>query len=101
VTRVTTGNAPEARRKRLLYRATHRGTREADVLIGAFAEACLGELDPSDLDQFEALLEVPDADLYNWITGREPSPPTHDGDVFRRLTAFRPDSDVRRHQTGS
>jgi len=95
------GEALRDRRKRLLFRATHRGTREADILIGDFAAAHIADFDASALDLFEALLEVPDADLYNWITGREPLPPTHDGDVFRRLAAFRPDSDVRRHQTGS
>jgi len=84
----------EMRRKRLLYRATHRGTREADMLIGAFAEAYLGEFDSGDLDRFEALLEVPDADLYNWITGRETSPPTFDSEVSRRLAAFRSIFDV-------
>lgn len=91
---MTAGNASEARRKRLLYRATHRGTREADSLIGAFAKACLSELAPSDLDQFEALLEVPDVDLYNWITGREAPPPARDSEVLRRLAAFRSERDI-------
>lgn len=84
----------ENRRKSLLYRATRRGTREADMLIGAFARARLHELAEADLDRFAALLEVPDVDLYNWITGREPPPPTHSSEVLRRLSAFRSEHDV-------
>lgn len=88
------GEEIETRRKRLIYRATHRGTRETDALIGAFATAHSPEFDDRDLDRFEALLEVPDPDLYNWITGREPFPPTHDSEVARRLAAFRSESDA-------
>jgi len=88
------GEASPDRRKRLLFRATHRGTREADILIGDFAAAYIADFDASALDRFEALLEVPDPDLYNWITGREPSPPAHDSEVLRRLVAFRSDKDA-------
>jgi antitoxin CptB len=79
----------EVRRRRLRFRAWHRGTREADLLLGSFADAYLGGFDAPQLDRFEALLEVADPDLYNWITGREPVPAAFDTDVMRRLTAFR------------
>jgi antitoxin CptB len=80
---------PDTRRKRLLYRSWHRGTREADLLLGSFAEARLGEFDAVQLDRFEALLECPDADLYDWIAGRAAPPPEHDNEVTRALLAFR------------
>ena len=77
------------RRKRLLFRAWHRGTREADLVLGSFAEAHLAGFDVAALDQFEALLECPDADLFDWICGRSPPPPAYDTEVTRRLLAFR------------
>lgn len=70
------------------YRAWRRGFREADLILGPFADRELAGLDAGDADVFEALLEVPDADLYAWIVGREPTPAEHDGPVMRRLAAF-------------
>lgn len=79
----------EVRRKRLRFRAWHRGTREADLLIGSFADAHTNGFDEGQLDRFEALLELSDPDLYNWMTGRETVPAEHDTDVMRLLQAFR------------
>ena len=80
---------PDIRRKRLFYRAWHRGTREADLILGSFAEAHLPEFDEPQLDRFEALLEVPDAELFDWINGRAAPPPKHNTDVTRLLLTFR------------
>ncbi len=77
------------RRKRLLFRSWHRGTREADLILGSFAEANLAAFDDTGLDRYEALLECPDADLFDWITGRAAPPPEYDTDVTRLLLAFR------------
>jgi antitoxin CptB len=79
----------EIRRKRLLFRSWHRGTREADLLLGSFAEAHLAGLAADQLDRYEALLECPDADLFDWIVGRTAPPPQYDSDVTRLLLAFR------------
>jgi antitoxin CptB len=57
----------EARLKRLLYRAGHRGTKEMDWLLGRFAEANLGRLTGAELDRFEALIGLPDPDVHDWI----------------------------------
>ena len=80
---------PDICRTRLLYRAWHRGTREADLFLGSFAEAYLGALDAAQLDRFEALLECPDAELFDWINGRAMPPADYDHDVTRMLLAFR------------
>jgi antitoxin CptB len=86
---------PDIRRKRLLYRSWHRGTREADLLLGGFAEAHLAGFDEARLDRYEALLECTDADLFDWIAGRAIPPPEHDHDVTRLLLAFRFDPRAR------
>jgi antitoxin CptB len=68
------GGASDARRRRLLFRATHRGTFENDLMIGGFVRANLPDLTDADLDALEALLETPDVDLADWLTGRRPIP---------------------------
>ena len=83
------GEPPDIRRKRLLFRSWHRGTKETDLLLGSFAEAHLGALSEAQLDRYEALLEENDALLFDWITGRTPAPAEKDSDVLRLLMAFR------------
>jgi antitoxin CptB len=64
----------DTRRRRLLYRATHRGTQENDILFGGFVRRHIGTLDESELAAVEALLDVPDNELADWLTGRLPLP---------------------------
>jgi antitoxin CptB len=80
---------PELRRKRLVFRSWHRGTRESDLILGSFAEAHLAAFDDAQLDRYEALLDCPDADLFDWIAGRALPPAAHDHDVTRLLLSFR------------
>jgi antitoxin CptB len=78
----------DIRRKRLLFRSWHRGTRASDLILGRFAEAHLDGFDPGQLDHYEQLLECSDADLFDWVSGRAPPPAAHDHDVTRLLLAF-------------
>ncbi len=59
--------AIETRRRRALFRATHRGTKEMDWMLGKYAEAHLSGMDGAMLDEFEQLLSIADPDLNNWI----------------------------------
>lgn len=76
------------RRRRLRYRAWHRGTREMDLVLGRFADAELAAMDSAELDRFEELMEASDPDLFAWLVGRRPVPPANDTPLFRRLAAF-------------
>jgi antitoxin CptB len=78
----------DVRRRRLGFRAWHRGTREMDLLLGRFADAEAAKFDEQSMASFEALLEVPDPDLYNWITGTEETPALYDTALLRRLRDF-------------
>jgi len=78
----------DERRRRLLYRAWHRGTREMDLIMGRFADAVLSELTEADIAELERLAEVPDPELYAWLTGGRPVPEDYDVAVFRRLRDF-------------
>ena len=78
----------DPRRRRTLFRAWHRGIREMDLIMGRFADAEIGVMSDADLDLFEALIEVPDRDLFRWLVGEEPAPANYDTALFRRLKAF-------------
>ena len=77
--------ADETRRRRLRFRSHHRGTLEADLLLGTFADAHLPGFTADQLDRYEALLEANDPDIMAWVFGRQPLPPEHDNDVMRLL----------------
>ena len=72
----------------LRYRAWRRGFREADLVLGPFADSRLSAFSDSELDDFEALLETPDPVLYAWIIGRETPPANVDSPVLQRICAF-------------
>jgi len=78
----------DPRRRRLLFRAWHRGTREVDLITGRFADAHIDTLNDSELIEFEQLMEVPEPELYAWVTGATDTPAAHDTALFRRLRAF-------------
>ena len=75
----------DERRRRLLFRSWHRGTREMDLIMGRFADAHIGELSDAELEAFERLTDVPEPELYAWITGDQPVAPAHDTALFHRL----------------
>jgi antitoxin CptB len=83
-----TSEGLDARRKRMMFRAWHRGTKELDILLGSFADKHLGTMNESELDAFEKLLEVPEPDLYHWIAGREALPDNYQGPLIERIIAF-------------
>jgi antitoxin CptB len=78
----------DVRRRRNLFRAWHRGIREMDLIMGRFADAEIGSLSEEELFEFERLIEVPDADLYRWISGEAEVPANYDTPLFRRLKRF-------------
>ena len=78
----------ETRRKRLRFRAWHRGTREMDLIVGGFADSVVRTLTEPALSEFEALIEASDPDLYDWIVGATPPPAAYDTETLRRLRAF-------------
>jgi antitoxin CptB len=80
--------APDARRRRLLFRATHRGTFENDLMIGGFVRAHLDSLTEADLDALEAVMQMPDTDLADWLTGREAIPPDAETPMLRRMRDY-------------
>jgi antitoxin CptB len=77
----------DPRRRRLLFRARHRGTKEADLMIGAFAQRHIAAFSPAELDELEAVLEYPDVDLADWLSGRRPIPEECRTPMLERMAA--------------
>jgi len=75
----------EARVKRARLRAWRRGFREADLILGPFADARAATMSPEDLTSFERILEANDQDVYAWIVGAQPAPTEYDGPVLAAL----------------
>ena len=78
------------KRKQMVFRSWHRGTREVDLLLGRFADAHIWGFDTEQLALYDRFLNNSDPDIYNWITGQEPVPPAEDNKVVRLLLAFYP-----------
>jgi len=78
----------DVRRRKLLFRAWRRGVREMDLIVGRFADAHIETLDDSGLDDFEHLIEAPNAALYTWVVGGESIPADYDTAVLARLKEF-------------
>jgi antitoxin CptB len=76
---------PDARLKRLRFRAWHRGTKEADLLIGGFFDAHAAGWDEAEMAWFERLLEEQDVDIMAWAIGSAPPPAAFEGEMMRRL----------------
>jgi antitoxin CptB len=75
-------------RKKLLFRAWHRGTREADLLMGRFAETMLPTLTDDEVNLFEMLLDESDPDIYDWVTLRLPLPQNQITPLLNRMIDF-------------
>jgi antitoxin CptB len=76
------------RRKRLLFRCWHRGTREMDLILGRFADAEISELSDAEMAELELLIDVPDPDLYAALTSADAPAPLCAGPLFVRIKSF-------------
>ncbi len=80
----------ETRRKRLLWRASHRGIREMDLILGGFAGARIAAMTAAELDQLEVVIDLPDQELLAWATRREPVPTHLRSPLLDESLDFRP-----------
>jgi antitoxin CptB len=77
--------AMDARRRRILFRARHRGTHETDLLVGGFVAERIATMDGAELDSLEAVLDLPDPDLFDWLTGRRAVPAKAETPLLRAM----------------
>ena len=56
----------EILKRQIIYRSTHRGTREMDILLGNFVKKYIDEFNDSELKDLKQLLFIEDEIIYNW-----------------------------------
>ncbi|HET7714483.1 MAG TPA: succinate dehydrogenase assembly factor 2 [Bauldia sp.] len=78
----------DTRRRRLRFRAWHRGIRETDLIMGRFADAYIETFTVEEMADFERLLEIPDRDILDWVTGASPVPKDAMTPMLGRILAF-------------
>ena len=78
----------EKRVKRLIYQSFYRGCKETDIILGKFAKKYLYQLDDSEVDIFEKLLEENDNDIFSWVSGKAPYPDWVEGKIRNLLEKF-------------
>jgi antitoxin CptB len=78
----------EHRLKRLRFRAWHRGTKEADLLIGGFFDTHAESWDDEAIARFEALIEEEDVEIMAWAIGTATPPARHEGEMMQALRAL-------------
>lgn len=81
------GEDIEVRRRRAVWRAGHRGTKELDLLVGRFAAVHLASMGEPDLARFEAFLAVSEPELQAWLLAPEPG--GGDSEFAEIVTAIR------------
>ena len=73
------------RLKRLRFRAWHRGTREADLLVGGFFDRHSMDWTDSEVAWFEGLMEEQDVDILAWAHGTSEVPERYQGPMMQAL----------------
>ena len=75
----------ESRKRRLLFRSSHRGTKEADIMIGSFVERNIATMTEADIAWFERFLEENDVDIMAWMIGRQQPPAEYEGPIMEAM----------------
>lgn len=82
-------NQLEYRRRKLKFRAWHRGTKEMDFILGTYADTHLATMGTEEMDRFSVFLEAADDLLYSWVSGSKEIPAEFDNDIMAELKSFR------------
>lgn len=80
----------ETRRKRLLWRATHRGIKEMDLILGGFVVANLDRFSTPEIAELEAIMDIPDQEMLSWATKQEPVPDRYTSPLLARILDYKP-----------
>lgn len=78
----------EMRRRRAAYRASHRGTKEMDLILGRFADAHLAGMGAEEMSDFEQLIALPDPVLTQWFSQDETPAEPQFAELIAAMRAF-------------
>lgn len=76
--------------KKLLYKSCNRGCKETDFIIGEFAKGNVEKMSDSELVIFSKILELPDANIYDWYTRKKPVPEEISSKIMTQILNFEP-----------
>ncbi|ABM45411.1 hypothetical protein X471_00252 [Bartonella bacilliformis str. Heidi Mejia] len=79
----------DIRRRRLIFRAWHRGIREMDLVFGPYVDAHISKMSDKAISELEYIMSFEDRDLLTWITGEAITPPKVDTPLFRDVINYR------------
>ena len=74
--------------KKLLHKSSYRGCKETDLIIGNFARENIMEMSDQELEEFANILEILDADIYDWFTRKKTIPEEHRSPLLLRLMNY-------------
>ena len=80
-------------KKKIIYRSNYRGTKEMDKLLGAFTKKYIESLSFKDLKHLEELLDIDDANLYNFYNGLDCDIKIKDNYIFTLFKDFKFNAD--------
>lgn len=86
-----------SRKRQAIFRATHRGTREMDLLLGSFVDYQIHTFSNSEMDDLEILMEAPDWDIYKWVSGTLPVPDIYNTPLFQRWVTYQAEKSKEQH----
>ncbi|WP_019218647.1 succinate dehydrogenase assembly factor 2 [Bartonella florencae] len=81
-------NQLDVRRRRLIFRAWHRGIREMDLILGHYVDAHIVEMSDKTISELEYIMSFDDRDLLKWVTGEISPPPEVDSPLFRDIINY-------------
>ncbi len=87
---MTASSETETRRKRLLWRATHRGIKEMDLILGGFVVRHIDTFSDAEIADLERIMDIPDQDMLSWATKQADVPPEHLSPLLTRILAYTP-----------
>ncbi|ALE03802.1 succinate dehydrogenase assembly factor 2 [Bartonella ancashensis] len=78
----------DERRRRLVFRAWHRGIREMDLILGQYVDAHIHNMSDQTVSELEYIMSFDDSDLLEWITGKISPPSKVDSFLFRDIINY-------------
>ena len=79
----------ETLKKQIIYRSTHRGSKEMDILLGSFVKEYVEEFNEADLNNLHNLLLIEDEILYHWYVKKRNNGKIPNNKVSEKLKKFK------------
>ena len=76
-------------KKQIIYRATHRGSKEMDILLGNFVKKYIFDLNTKDLKNLNEIMSIDDDLIYDWYFNKVNNKKIADNEVSQKLRNFK------------